>query len=347
MVNKNQKSIFKIALIPAAVALFAGCADRDTIDPQTQGISQTSAALSTTAQQNTMTVAKGYATACSVVDANGLKAFEVDATNAPGLYNFLAAPSGIITASNCKNPVTETILPPLKTPAGKKVISPITDLLANGATEAQVRAFAGVDSSADLFADPIAVATSTSTALLKASARISSLIEAAIAANPTAGTNAAAGVVKSVKNGTTTDANLAIETGVPLATVTAINTTLSGLNTSGTDGAKQIEALLKVTRDAVKNNTVTTTLNAGQAANVAATDANITKAITTKTVAEIATTISAIAQKIVQTIVSGGTSDFVPPTLATQIKTDVQKVVDEITGNTGATGGTGSTGNTQ
>ncbi|MCP5163419.1 MAG: hypothetical protein H7A00_17380 [Hahellaceae bacterium] len=35
MVNKNQKSIFKIALIPAAVALFAGCADRSTVSEST------------------------------------------------------------------------------------------------------------------------------------------------------------------------------------------------------------------------------------------------------------------------------------------------------------------------
>lgn len=348
MLNKNHKNVFKLALIPAAFAMFAGCADRDTIDPQAQAIASVSASLSTIAQANTITVAKGYLGSCTVTDASSLQAFEVGG----GKYSFTTKPSGVITASGCINSVTGSTLPPLKTPAGKTVISPITNLIAEGATEAQVKAFVG-DTTVDPYADPIATAA-TSTNLLKASAKIAALVEAATVITGTNASIAATAIANAVKTSKTTDADLANATGIDPAMASAISATVAALPTSGTEAAKQLEATVSVAKkvaaevkdDKTKLAVVATSISTTTAAAEAASNPAVATAIVTKTATEIAAIVAAKVTEIVTAINSGLTSPFVSATLAAQTKADVQTQIDTITGNTGgATGATGATNN--
>jgi hypothetical protein len=111
--------------------------------------------------QKSVKVVDGYVIGANVCDANNIcKTTEANGTATAAFSNtVLTATGGYIDVNGNNQLDTNDINLPntfsLKTPAGVNVISPITDLIANGANPAKLAQVLGV-SEADLYADPIA-----------------------------------------------------------------------------------------------------------------------------------------------------------------------------------------------
>jgi hypothetical protein len=111
--------------------------------------------------QKSVKVVDGYVIGANVCDANNIcKATEANGTATAAFSNTVLTATGGYIDINANNKVDDDdiALPDnftLKTPAGKSVISPITDLIANGANPAKLAEVLGVNEE-DLYADPIA-----------------------------------------------------------------------------------------------------------------------------------------------------------------------------------------------
>ena len=149
----------KIVLSVSAIAL-AGLVTGCGSSSHHSSNSAASAAPATTTKKSVKAI-DGYIIGANVCDANNICA----ATDANGTATAvfantaLSATAGYIDVNNNHKIDADDIKLPdnftLKTVAGKSVISPVTDLIANGANPAQLAKILGVNE-ADLFSDPIA-----------------------------------------------------------------------------------------------------------------------------------------------------------------------------------------------
>ena len=149
-----MKKKILLSLAAAVLITFTGCGDDD--DSHHHSSAQNSS------KTQSVKVVDGYVIGAKVCDAKGVCADTNEkgvATAAFDLNTTLTSKAGYIDVNNNAKIDSDDIELPaafeLKAPAGVSVISPVSDLVANGADKAKLAAILGVDESA-LFSDPIA-----------------------------------------------------------------------------------------------------------------------------------------------------------------------------------------------
>jgi hypothetical protein len=145
----------KLALSLATIALlsFTGCGSSDSSSDDNNNNS------TTTEKKSDVTVVDGYVTNARVCDVNNVCANTNGngvATAAFDLTNNLTATGGFIDLNgNGVQDDNEISAPTMQVPAGKTIISPLTDLIVKGVNPTKLAEVLGV-SVEDLYADPIA-----------------------------------------------------------------------------------------------------------------------------------------------------------------------------------------------
>jgi len=145
----------KLALSLATIALlsFTGCGSSDSSSDDNNNNS------TTTEKKSDVTVVDGYVTNARVCDVNNVCANTNGngvATAAFDLTNNLTATGGFIDLNgNGVQDDNEISAPTMQVPAGKTIISPLTDLIVKGFNPTKLAEVLGV-SVEDLYADPIA-----------------------------------------------------------------------------------------------------------------------------------------------------------------------------------------------
>ena len=152
--KKTSISIIASSIVLSSVLMLStGCGSSSSGSASTSSGSSSSAS-----SQKSVTAVDGYIIGATISDAKGT----LSKTNASGvatasfdLSTPLTSNGGVIDAnSNGKADAGELLAPTLKTPAGKKVISPLTDLVAHGVDATKLANSLGI-SEAELYSDPI------------------------------------------------------------------------------------------------------------------------------------------------------------------------------------------------